>query len=388
VHGGGAGHSLSSILANLDPRIEAHVIMPEPGVIAARMPANVHVHYIPEFVERVSRSPYAWPDRIKCPWLHIFINIFIAPYGAWRIFRLARKLNIQVIHCNHMLAKPFGVLVGTRLKIPVVFHVRNTHSMKIDRILYDWLGARHVVKKIICNSQKSAEAYQHRNSEKIIVIPNGIDLALYKPGVVSPRLRQEYKLPRDCFVVGYVGRLLPKKGLDWLIKSFAIFAENKTKVALAIIGDNDGGQHIDMKKRYQRLSEQLGVGDQVIFTGFKDDVRPYVADFDVLVFPSIQPESFGRVLLEAMSFKVPAISSKLGGAVEVIEHNKQGLLVPVSDIDQLCEAFENFYRHPELRKTMGMNGRERVESLYGNGAMARGVFDVITGSVEPRVNNN
>lgn len=135
-----------------------------------------------------------------------------------------------------------------------------------------------------------------------------------------------------------------------------------------------------MKKRYQRLSEQLGVGNQVIFTGFKDDVRPYVADFDVLVFPSIQPESFGRVLLEAMSLKVPAISSELGGAVEVIEHNKQGLLVPVSDIDQLCEAFNNFYRHPDLRKSMGINGRERVESLYGNGAMAQGVFDVITES--------
>ena len=378
VHGGGAGHSLTSILANVDERFEAHVVMPEPGVIAARFPSSVRIHYIPEFVERLRRSPYAWPDLFKSSWLHFIINMCIAPYAALRIMRLARKLNIQVIHCNHMWAKPFGVVVGAWLKIPVVFHVRNTHHLKIDRMFYDWLGARQTVKKIICNSNRSAEAYQRRNAKKITIVPNGIDLEQYKPGMVTPCLRQKYNLPKDCFVIGYVGRILPKKGLDWLIRSFSRFAQKQNNVFLAIVGDNDQGPLIDMKKRYRRLSAQQGVADQVIFTGFQDDVRPYVSDFDALVFPSIQPESFGRVLLEAMSLKIPAISSELGGAIEVIEHNKQGLLVKVSDMEQLCEAFDNLYLHPDLRQAMGESGRKRVESLYGNDAMAQRVFEVIT----------
>ena len=79
VHGGGAGRSLDALLRVPDPRIRPIVAMPEPGVIAARLEGAARLAFVPEFVERLSRSPYAWPDRLGVPWAHLPSNGYALP---------------------------------------------------------------------------------------------------------------------------------------------------------------------------------------------------------------------------------------------------------------------------------------------------------------------
>ncbi len=377
VNGGGAGRSLAALLSVPQEGMESWVVMPEPGVVAAHLRGVAHIEYVPEFVERLGRSPYAWPDRLRMQWLHGPASAYALALATRKIIALARRIKPDVIHCNHMLAKPIGTMVGAAVGIPVVFHSRAVHQIPIDGAFYSWLGARKAVSRIICNSAASAEVYRRRSAEKITIIPNSIDVSVFSRRQTAPRLRLECGLAADDFVVGFVGRLHPKKGLDWLLRSFASLCRGHRNSVLVVLGDNDGGLHYDAGKGSRDLAAALGIGERVIFTGFRDDVRPYMADFDVLAFPSRLPESFGRVILEAMALEVPVVVAAHGGAIEVVEDGRQGLWVEVEDEPGLADALEQLAKDAELRRRMGRAGRERVAALYDVAPVARRVFGVL-----------
>lgn len=378
VSGGGAGRSLQALLSVPDRRIRATVAMPGPGVLAARLPADINTEIVPGFVERLLRSPYRWPDRWHVPWLHLLANVYAIGHAVLTLRRVVKRLQPDVIHCNHMLAKPIGALVGAMTGTPVVFHSRACHHLWIDGVFYSWLGRRTIVRRIICNSAASAQVYRRSSAAKVRIVPNSIDLEHFREGSVNPRLRSDYAIPGDAFVVGFVGRIHQKKGIDWLLQSFVGVAAKVHGARLVIVGGNDGSLHHDALAHYQSMAQALGLAsNQVFFTGYQDDVRAYVADFDVLVFPSVEPESFGRVLLEAMALEVPVITSAHGGAIEVVRDGKDGLWVPVGDVDGLAGAMQALAADPERRRAMGACGRQRVIDCYDRTAIARQVFDVL-----------
>lgn len=377
IHGGGAGRSLDALLRVPDPRIRPVVALPEPGVIAERLESAARLAFVPEFVERLSRSPYAWPDRVHAPWAHLPAN----GYALWRalgkLVRVVEDVRPAVIHCNHMLAKPLGAALGARTGVPVVFHSRACHHLWIDGAFYGWLGRRRIVRRIICNSEASARVYRRRSAAKVCIVPNSLDPVRFDRRIVAPRLRAEFGLAPEDFVVGFVGRIHGKKGIDWLLQSFARFAAACPPARLAIVGGNDSSLHHDALARYTRSAAELGIAERVVFTGYRDDVRPYVADFDALVFPSVEPESFGRVLLEAMALEVPVVTSAHGGAVEVVRDGEEGLWVPVNDVAALAAALGRLYRDRDGALAMGRRGRARVERDYEPKAVARRVYDVL-----------
>ncbi len=377
VSGGGAGRSLVSLLGAGDGRIEASVVMPGRGVIAAHLEGKARLYYLPLFVERLGRSPYRWPDRLGIPWAHPAASLWALAGAARGIGGLARRIGPHLIYCNHMLAKPVGAAVGSRLGIPVVFHSRAVHHLRADDLFYSWLGARSSVRLIICNSEAAARVYRRRSDPKVRIVPNGIDTELFSRSAVTPALRKELGIPADSFVAGFVGRLHPKKGVDWLIESFASFAGKDPRRFLVVVGENDGSLHYDARERYRALAQRLGLGDRVRFTGFRDDVRPLIAGFDVLVFPSRLPESFGRVLIEAMALEVPVVTSAQGGSTEVVRRGVDGLWVAIDDRDGLARALDEMASKPEARRAMAAAGRERVLALYDRRVLARRITDLL-----------
>ncbi len=377
VHGGGAGRSLDALLRIPDPRIRPIVAMPEPGVMAARLEGAARLVFVPEFVERLSRSPYTWPDRLRVPWAHLPANGCALPRALGKLARLVEETHPDVIHCNHMLAKPLGAALGARTRIPVVFHSRACHHLWIDGVLYDWLGRRRIVRRIICNSEASARVYRRHSADKVRIIPNSLDPAQFDRRAVAPRLRGEFGLAPKDFVVGFIGRIHEKKGIDWLLRAFARLAPDATGPRLVIVGGNDSSLHYDAIARYTELASALGVRERVVFTGYRDDVRPYLADFDVLVFPSVEPESFGRVLLEAMALEIPVITSAHGGAVEVVRNGEEGLWVPANDVEGLAAAIRALQSDRDRARAMGTRGRVRVERCYEPTVIAHRVYDVL-----------
>jgi glycosyltransferase involved in cell wall biosynthesis len=114
---------------------------------------------------------------------------------------------------------------------------------------------------------------------------------------------------------------------------------------------------------------ELGVGENVVFTGQRSDVALLLAACDVFSLPSLE-EPFGLVFAEAMAMKRPVVALKSGGTPEVVEHGKCGLLSPPGDIDALAANLLRLLGDPALRIQFGEHGRSRVEEHFTPQRMA------------------
>lgn len=366
ISGGGAGRSLVAYLSHADHSVlDVHVVMPRPGVIAGHLTHGEKIHYVPEFVERMTRPPFLSARVEMGAAAPVAASAVALGIAVRKITALCRRIQPDVLYCNHMLAKPVGAAVGTRLGIPVVFHARNIHDRRwLEKRTYQALGRLDVVQAILCNSRATAGTYTEVVPHKTHVVPNFVDLARFDRTRLQPGLRAELGLPRDALIVGYAGRLVPWKGVDTLIAAFARIRHRFPSAVLVILGDNDNGLRHDLRARLEGLANQLGIGQQVRFIGFRDDVAPYMADFDVLALPSRAPEPFGRVLVEALSLQVPAVITSHGGAVEVVRHGVDGLWVPPDEPADMAAALDTLLGRPDLRRAFGEAGAEHVRREF------------------------
>lgn len=169
---------------------------------------------------------------------------------------------------------------------------------------------------------------------RINTLYNRIDIDAAQAGQLSGTpAREALGLSVDGFIVGNVGRLHPDKDQATLIRGFALALPNlPTDSQLVIMGK--GRLEEDLKE----LSNELGIGDQVLFLGQVPDARRYFRAFDVFALSS-DHEPFGMVLLEAMAAGVPLLATACGGAKEVVEG--VGILFPLGDAEHLAQGLQH-----------------------------------------------
>lgn len=199
----------------------------------------------------------------------------------------------------------------------------------------------------------------------IEVIPQfGIDPDLYQPMAARRR-------PMDGAVVGYVGRIVPEKGIETLIEAVARIPARPT---LRVVGSGDHRLTLEL------LSERLGVRDRVRFQPAvpAEQVPALLNELDVLVLPSrTQPnwkEQFGRVLVEAMACEVPVIGSDSGEIPNVI--GEAGLTFAEGDVAALSALIRRVTEDAALAAELGRAGRQRVLSLYTQQRVAQQTYQL------------
>lgn len=195
------------------------------------------------------------------------------------------------------------------------------------------------------------------------VIPQfGVDPDLFRPG--PPRATSE-------FVAGYLGRLVPEKGVDLLIRACATL---DPPWRLLVAGE--GAE----RPRLIALAEALGVGDRVTFLGgiSSDQVPSFLQQLDALVLPSRSipswREQFGRCLVEAMACGVAVVGSSSGEIPRVVGDG--GLIVPEDRVEDLADALRSLQRDPTRRAELGRKGRARVEASFTQQSVARQTVEV------------
>jgi glycosyltransferase involved in cell wall biosynthesis len=174
------------------------------------------------------------------------------------------------------------------------------------------------------------------------------------------RLRKEYDIPGHHVVFGVVGRLDPGKGQGVFLEVLSEF--NDDRILGVLIGEETRGE----PGYRQELEEQvasLELGNRVKFLGYIDDPKGCYPMLDVLLMPS-RKETFGLVLIEAMSFGLPVIATNAGGVPEIVIDGQTGILVPPGDAQTLAEAMRRLFEDDKMRQGMGNRGRERVVQKY------------------------
>ena len=260
----------------------------------------------------------------------------------------SKECDIVTMHSCHKAwneyYKSWGFIRRLRSGIDPV----NTFALSVERKVIE-KGSR----KIIAVSEGvKKEILENYNvpEDKIVVIPNGVDLDEFKPDKVKRRkIREMYGIADDEIVLMFSGYEFRRKGLEYIIKALP---QVKEDVKLLVVGK-------DNPEPYKKLASKLGVSNKIIFTGFVPDISEYYAASDIFVFPTAY-EAFSLATLEAVASGLPILATKVNGTEELIKEGYNGFFVKRHPKD-IAEKINILVDNENLRKQMSKNARKTAE---------------------------
>ncbi|MFC1632016.1 glycosyltransferase family 4 protein [Candidatus Omnitrophota bacterium] len=275
------------------------------------------------------------------------------------IKQFVKQENIKIIHSHGYKSDFYGLIAAKLVRIPIVatLHLWTQETAR-DRF-YEWLDKRLIkrmnhlipVSPLINNQLKALKIADN----KVTLIPNGIDVDKFNSARVNTNLRHRFGL-NDDLVIGTVGRLAQQKGQTYLIKAFKELSGTKG-LKLLIVGDGY------LKESLHKEVKELGIENDVVFTGAQKDIEAAYNSMNIFVLPSIN-EGLPLALLEAMSMGFAVIATKVGAIPYVMQDRAEGMLVSPGSIKELKEAIFTLIKDSALRKQMGEKAREKVKSAF------------------------
>lgn len=255
-----------------------------------------------------------------------------------------------------------GVLVGALLaRKTKTTHIWHVHEIiENPRWLKRFLGfvLRRYADKIVVVSQAVKAAWASCIPEHLFaVIHNGID---HLPFVdVKSTLREEINANLDDVVIGMIGRVHPWKGQDYFLKIAAKIHSKHPNVRFVMVGDAFPGNEY-LYEKLERIKIDLGLISCVTDLGFRTDIPNIMCGLDVFILPSILPDPFPTVILEAMAATKPVVATSHGGASEMVLDGQTGVLIPWDDEEAAYSRVKNVIENASLRKQMGDSAKERL----------------------------
>jgi len=390
----GSTVSLCSLLNYLDSAMfQAHIVLSRPEqerylrghlrrpgdltVIAPRrsLKESFAVQWIVDALER--RAPWLRRHILRVVGI-LDLLVVTLPYAS-HLRRWAKNRGIELIHQNNGV--DLGALLLSRiLRAPLVAYQRGGewHSPFVT------LMAAHVT-RYIANSKATKGSLVSLGvpAERITVIYPPLDLSTFHLPRQTSVGRHTFGVEPSAPCFGIVGMLLPWKGHEVFLKAAQRVAERVPKVHAFIVGAAPNGDSA-YERRLRALAHDLGIGDRVTFTGYRADIPDILSLLDVVVHASVQPEPFGRVIVEAMAMKRPVIATKAGGPLEIIEHGRTGFLVPPGDHEALADRLISLLEDRPLAEHVADAGSREVARRFSADAHAPLVQRVYEQVLEPR----
>lgn len=368
---GGAETSLLTLLRNLNRRrYDSVVLCPPNGPLAEELAIinNVSVEGIN--FQKVTRSG----NLLKL----IIYNTFFFFTIILQISRIIKLKKIDLIHANSLKSAIMGGLAAKLVGVPIIWHVRDFLPVgKFRGILIKF--PHHLADKIIVNSLAVGNMMNKEvgGSNKVIMIYNAVDPVKTNSKSSGKEVRKELKIGLSTPVIGFVGRIHPEKGLEYLVKAMHKVVKAIPKVQLLVVGDTTLGD----KEYYQAIKDlvkRLDLQYAIVFLGYQKDVSKIMNAFDVFALPSLR-EPFGLVTLEAMAMAKPVIATDTGGTPEIVINGQTGILVPPRNVDTLADAIIKLLRDKELARRMGLASRARIHNCFSVENMMDQIEDVYEG---------
>jgi len=359
---GGAEITLLSLVDRLDPaKFAPVVVVPGNGPVPERLwSRGVRV-------ETVRLHPLTRPSHRGAGILYGYYLL----QGAGQVARLARQMGADVIHTHSVRAHLYGGLAGRRARIPVLCEHHDLVTEGVWKVLLNWCF-RACAARIVANSAAVAAPFADHPviGPKLQMVYPPTELERFDPATSPDRIRAELGLPSGPLVVGQVGQVIPWKGQREFLLAAAQVARCLPGARFLIVGDDAICGDKTYLPGLHALARELGIEDQVIFTGFREDIPELLAAMDVVVNVSWQ-EPFGKIVVEAAAMGKAVVATSIGGAPEILgTEGTAGWLVPPRNPEALAEALVWMGTHPEERQRMGEAAQERAQ-LFGAGKYVR-----------------
>ena len=295
----------------------------------------------------------------------------IAPLGDLaalaELVRSIRRERPAIVHTHTSKAGFVGRLAAVIARVPAVIHQPHGHIFygyysprrtavftALERMAARWTD------RIITLTDRGAAEHLARGigrAEQYVTVPSGVPTAELR-ATAPPRgeARARLGLDPDAFVVVGLGRLVPIKGFDLLVRALPAVAEQVPSARVLLVGD--GAE----RQRLEAVAASLDVTRQLRLAGETLDVAAYLAAADVVAVPS-RNEGMGRVIVEAMALGLPVVATAVGGIPAVVTDGECGRLIAPEDVDALSAALIELGRDPALRRKLGEAAMQRAEAF-------------------------
>lgn len=273
---------------------------------------------------------------------------------AWSAYKAARTLGVPFVTTYHA-AYPSKTIFK---KFYNSVMARGDRVIAISQFIQD-----HVMEKY--------SEYSWFNPSKIRLIQRGIDCHHFNPLTISQdrvqHLRENWGISSEERLLLLPGRISRIKGQDLLIKALSLMTH--TDVTAVFVGSAQG--HESYRDTLLRYAASLGLENRVHWMPPCSDIPAAYQLAEAIVCPSLMPEGFGRLMIEAQAMKKPVISSDHGAAREIVEAGVTGWLTPPGDAKALAQALDHALDLPqEQRDQMGEKGRARVKAYFSKETMS------------------
>lgn len=277
--------------------------------------------------------------------------------------RLCREKKYDVINTHFAVPTgPTGVILSRLFKIPNVLSMHGGDIYDPSKALSPHRNflLRKVVQYVLNQSTyrlaesedvKARAVNYYKPKREISIIPWGLKEPIFKK-----TSRVKLGLSKDEFSIIAIGRLVRRKGLDYLLRAVAKIQIPTIKVLL--IGEGPEQEHLES------LAATLGIRQQIVFLSTVSEERKfqYLSASDLFVLPSLH-EGFGIVFLEAMYCGLPIVTTDTGGQTDFVNDGHNGFLVPVGDVEAIAEKITTLFQNHDLRAQISANNREDVKKF-------------------------
>ncbi len=291
--------------------------------------------------------------------------------AIWRLRRALNATEPAVVHMHTSHAHTLGCLAAS---LPRNNGVKTVVSRRVDfSILRSPLSRfkyTHGVDRFICISEAIKEVMIEGGvpGELIDIVPSGIDTGRFE-NVKPADLRKEFNLPAESCLLGNVAHFADHKGHRFLVDAFAQVAARVESAHMILVGVGE------LKGAVEHQVRSLGIESRVIFAGFREDIPEVLAGFDLFVMGS-HLEGLCTSIMDAMATGIPVVATTAGGIPEIIDTEKEGLLVPPRDPAALAQAILRVVEDAKLAQDLGQSGREKVQKHFSADRMVERTLEI------------
>lgn len=312
---------------------------------------------------------------------HFFLDMTrkITPFkdlvAVWRLYKFLKKERPTIVHTHTPKAGIVGMLAARLANVPIRLHtvaglpLMETTGLKfrilkaVEQLTY---GCATMVYPNATGLANYMMHHQLTKPSKIAVLgngsSNGIDTAYFDPALISNAhkmdLKKEYGISESHFVYIFVGRMVGDKGINELVSAFDTFSKEQTAIKLLLVGPLEA----DLDPLDASTMQLIAQNNNIKVVGYQQDVRPFLAIANVLVFPSYR-EGFPNVVMQAGAMGLPIIASSINGCDEIVLPHVNGILIPVKNVQATLQAMKAI-KDPETLNTYQAHARPSIVSRY------------------------
>ncbi len=335
---------------------------PEKQIINHIKTSKLFNHRVISFIEGNTENQLIQACiKEKIPCSGIYTNHSYEISSIYQMRTVFKNLRPQIICSHGYRPTMISLLAKLGLNISLIIFSRgHTHeNFKVKIFEKFELKMLRFAQKIIAVSEGYSDYLIKKgiNKKKITTVKNAIDIKIQnnKKWDAAAK-RYELGFSHTDFLIATAGRLSPEKAQMNLIKAFSMLTEKHKNIHLLLLGDGPLEKEFEQYIADNRL-------DHIHLLGFRKDVMEIMNTIDLFVLPSLT-EGLPNVVLEAFLCKKPVVATKVGGVPEVVDHLKNGIIVPPNDVQRLADGIEYFLTDQKIMLEMGKAGFAKLQKVF------------------------